>query len=85
MKTNVADSKQVKLSCRNVWKVYGSGPEKFFNKANGQVSDAATHADTIRKQQHIVANANVSFDVAILTLEQAVKLNAKVSLDRMQY
>ena len=63
MKTNVADSKQVKLSCRNVWKVYGSGPEKFFNKANGQVSDAATHADTIRKQQHIVANANVSFDV----------------------
>ena len=63
MKTNVADSKQVKLSCRNVWKVYGPGPEKFFNKANGQVSDAATHADTIRKQQHIVANANVSFEV----------------------
>ena len=63
MKTNVADSKQVKLSCRNVWKVYGSEPDKFFNKANGQVSDAATHADTIRQQQHIVANANVSFDV----------------------
>ena len=63
MKTNVADSKQVKLSCRNVWKVYGSEPDKFFNKANGQVSDSATHADTIREQQHIVANANVSFDV----------------------
>ena len=30
MKTNVADSKQVKLSCRNVWKVYGSEPDKFF-------------------------------------------------------
>ena len=63
MKTNVADSKQVKLSCRNVWKVYGSEPDKFFNKANGHVSDSATHADTIREQQHIVANANVSFDV----------------------
>ena len=29
--------------------------------------------------------ANVSFDVAILTLEKAVKLNAKVGFDRMQY
>ena len=63
MKTNVADSKQVKLSCRNVWKVYGPGPDKFFNKADGQVSDAANHADTIREQRHIVANADVSFDV----------------------
>ncbi len=53
----------VKLSCRNVWKVFGSNPDRFFNARNGHVSDPAGHARAIRDAGHIPACANVSFDV----------------------
>lgn len=50
----------VKLSCRNVWKVYGSRPDQFFATA---VDDAKAHAQKIRDSEHIVAAADISFDV----------------------
>ncbi len=53
------------MSCRNVWKVYGQKPEQFFDDNNGEVSDATTHADKIRNADHIVASADVSFDVHV--------------------
>ena len=59
-------SPDVKLSCRNVWKIYGPSPEQFFTGQNGNIGDATTakgHAQEIRNSQHIVASANVSFDV----------------------
>ena len=34
MEPDVKDNRKVKLSCRNVWKVYGSQPEQFFNSLN---------------------------------------------------
>ena len=58
----------VKLSCRNVWKIYGDNPEDFFNGKNGDLgSDAKArfHAEKIRRSGHIVASANVSFDVHV--------------------
>lgn len=52
----------VKLSCRNVWKVYGAHPETFFNTPP---NDPKSHAQTIRDSDHIVASADVSFDVHV--------------------
>ena len=55
----------VKLSCRNVWKIYGSKPDQFFDGSNGQVADPVAHAQHIRDKTHIVAAADVSFDVHV--------------------
>lgn len=65
MKSPVEDPGEIKLSCRNVWKVYGNQPDQFFNNSNGAVDNPASHADTIRDKGHIVANADVSFDVHV--------------------
>ena len=57
----------VKLSCRNIWKVYGTDPGQFFENAqygrNGAVKNPDAHVDKIRAQDHIVAAGDVSFDV----------------------
>ncbi|GAA6165516.1 glycine betaine/L-proline ABC transporter ATP-binding protein [Pelagimonas sp. KU-00592-HH] len=58
----------VKLSCRNIWKVYGAQPDKFFNNRDGADFGGLTshqHAENIRAAKHIVASANVSFDVHV--------------------
>ena len=55
--------KEVKLSCRNVWKVYGENPDRFFTNRNGNVGDTAEALDRIRQNSHIAAAANVSFNV----------------------
>jgi glycine betaine/proline transport system ATP-binding protein len=56
---------EIKLSCRNVWKVYGPHPGRFFTGCEGAVPDAVAHAQTIREAGHIVAASNVSFDVGV--------------------
>jgi glycine betaine/proline transport system ATP-binding protein len=56
---------EVKLSCRNVWKVYGDNPDQFFTDRGGHVGDQSAHANSIRKDHHIVAAADVSFDVHV--------------------
>ena len=63
MTSEVTDHSPIKLSCRNVWKVYGSNAEQFFNGSEIQYSGPKEHADAIRNSGSIVANANVSFDV----------------------
>jgi len=61
-----AQSETVKMSCRNVWKVYGEQPEQFFQtKPSSETAEATTLADQIRDADHIVASANVSFDVHV--------------------
>ena len=64
MKPDNFHGKDVKLSCRNVWKVYGAQPGQCFDN-NDTSSDPAVHAQTIRDSGHIVANADVSFDVHV--------------------
>ena len=39
--------KDVKLSCRNVWKIYGETPTQFFEAGNGAVDSPAALAETI--------------------------------------
>ncbi len=56
-------SRPVKISCRNVWKIYGERPETFFAERNGKVPDPAATLKSARDSRHIAAAANVSFDV----------------------
>ncbi|MDE0303386.1 MAG: ATP-binding cassette domain-containing protein [Albidovulum sp.] len=65
MNTESSDRAKVKLSCRNVWKVYGAQPDRFFKDGGKQIRDTAEHAASIRESGHIVANADVSFDVHV--------------------
>lgn len=63
-----SETGEVKLSCRNVWKIYGAEPEQFFSSQSGALGDdaaAKAHAQKIRDSGHIVASANVSFDVHV--------------------
>lgn len=61
---NTRDSpREVKLSCRNVWKVYGPDPAQFFDAGDGVVGEpAALHARMLASG-HIPAACDVSFDV----------------------
>ncbi len=57
-----ADSRAIKLSCRNVWKVYGPDPSVEFSGPNAaQAADA--RLTRLRACNHIAAVADVSFDI----------------------
>ena len=61
--TDADAGRGVKLSCRNLWKVYGAEPASFFPNPNGVVDDPKAHVAAIRDSGHIGAACNVSFDV----------------------
>ena len=65
MNTAQTQNADIKLSCRNVWKIYGSKPEQFFDGTRGRIDNPTSHAQIIRDSAHIVAAANVSFDVRV--------------------
>lgn len=52
----------VKLSCRNLWKVYGSDPGRFFHEG-GAAPEAL--AAKMRAERHIPAAIDVGFDVHV--------------------
>ena len=41
----------VKLSCRNVWKIYGDTSDSFFMDRNGNVDDPQAHVKKILKSE----------------------------------
>ena len=57
--------REIKLSCRSLWKVYGDDPARFFRRGSGQGDDPTALARTIRESGHIVAACDVSFDVRV--------------------
>jgi len=60
---DTASDRPVKLSCRNVWKVYGSSPEAEFKNRNGAVDDPEALRKKLRGKGNVVAASDVSFDV----------------------
>ncbi len=63
---NGADpGRQVKISCRNIWKVYGPDCDSFFEQGNGVVDDPAALCERMRAEAHVVAASNVTFDVHV--------------------
>lgn len=53
----------VKLSCRNLWKVYGPDPGKYF--AQGSAGDPGALAERMRAEGRIPAAIDVGFDVHV--------------------
>ena len=51
-------SRSVKISCRDIWKLYGKNPTEFFNRHNGQPDEQA-----IRAEGYIPAVRHANFDV----------------------
>ena len=65
MEQDTTDSpRAVKLSCRNLWKVYGANPEYYFDAAGYQI-DTENLAKRMRSEAHIPAAIDVSFDVHV--------------------
>ncbi len=61
--TNTADTQRpVKLSCRNLWKVYGTKPGYYFDDVGYKI-DVDALASRMRAEDHIPAAIDVSFDV----------------------
>ncbi len=53
----------VKLSCRNLWKVYGPDAARYFPVNSGVVDDPPTLVKQIRSDGLIAAACDVSFDL----------------------
>ena len=64
MKTRTPDAAPVKLSCRNVWKVYRGETAPYFDR-DVSTHDAGELAGRMRADGAIPAVADVSFDVHI--------------------
>ncbi|MEO1139195.1 MAG: betaine/proline/choline family ABC transporter ATP-binding protein [Pseudomonadota bacterium] len=62
--TGASTRSDIRLSCRNVWKVYGSAPERFF-PSGATPQDPNTLVQRMREDGAIPAAADVSFDVGV--------------------
>jgi glycine betaine/proline transport system ATP-binding protein len=58
-------SDNIKISCRNIWKVYGPDASQFFPEGSGLVDDPQLLHRAILDAGHIGAACNVSFDVKV--------------------
>ena len=65
MKNDLKFSEKIKLSCRNVWKVYGDDPDHYFLDKSQIPKDPAILSKELSNEGHIVANADVSFNVHV--------------------
>src|SRR5688572_1117447 len=52
----------IKISCRNLWKVYGPSPASFF-LTREPVLDSTKLAECVRSEDHIPAVVDASFDI----------------------
>ena len=59
------EGKPVKISCRNIWKVYGPDPAAYFRNGAGAAGGAAALCERMRAEGHVVAASDVSFDVHV--------------------
>ncbi len=59
------ENRDVKIICRNVWKVYGDNAKQFFPSKSGDIHDVEYLRSRIQSSNHIVAAYNVSFNVNV--------------------
>ena len=64
MQARMQDAAEIKLSCRNVWKVYRGGAAPYFDRDVG-TDDAGELARRMRADGAIPAVVDVSFDVHV--------------------
>ncbi len=61
----LTSTRDVKMTCRHVWKVYGPETDGFFTDGNGDVPDTCALVHDVRESGHIGAACDVSFDVHV--------------------
>src|SRR5690349_4536534 len=59
------EDRPVKLSCRNVWKIYGPDPAEFARSGNLAATERAEIRRRLRESGHLGAAIDVSFDVHV--------------------
>jgi len=59
-----SDAAPAKLSCRNIWKVFGRRPAYYFD-AEGYTIEPEKLAERMRAEAHLPAVVDASFDVAV--------------------
>src|SRR5215470_704204 len=60
-----AEGRPVKLSCRNVWKVYGPDPAGFARNGGLSGTDRAEMRRRLKESGHLGAAIDVSFDIHV--------------------
>jgi len=63
--TSSRDSGNIKISCRNVWKIYGDNPGQYFNDGRERFKDNDDLKEHIRSSGHIPAACDINFDVKL--------------------
>jgi len=58
-------NRNIKISCRNIWKVYGENPQQFFKKDIRKIGDVESHRNHIQGSNHIVAAYNIGFEISV--------------------
>ena len=90
MKNIQSVSKKVKMSCQNVWKVYGDNPDHFFSNDSHTEKDPSALSKELSDHGHIVANADVilmgeKLDGLPYALKLAKKIKGEIiNADSMQ-
>lgn len=56
---NETDEPRVKISCKNVWKIFGPDPQHTI----GLIENGMTKEEVLEKTGHVVAVRDVSFDI----------------------
>jgi len=57
-----AETRPVKLACRNVWKVYGARPAYYFD-SRGYVIDPDALTERLKAENHLPAVVDASFEI----------------------
>ena len=65
METASQNPREVKLSCRHIWKVYGDDPNQFFSNGSTTVEEKEKTFERMHDTGHIGACCDVSFDVHV--------------------
>ena len=60
-----SQARPVKLSCRNVWKIYGPDPAGFIRGGSLAAADRAATRVRLKESGHLGAAIDVSFDVHV--------------------
>ncbi len=59
------DLRNIKISCRNVWKIYGDNPDQYFNGGRETFKNNDELKAHIQSSGHIPAACDINFDVKL--------------------
>ena len=57
------DSTAIKISCKNLWKIYGPNQKLWFGQTNSAIEQNNVLEKLVSQEDHVGAVCNVSFDI----------------------